>query len=350
MLALQLCGVTRGDRVLVPTYHCPTMIAPLEYLGATPAFYPLKDTGRPDLEFLSQMDCSGVRAMLAAHLFGIPQPLSSVAEFCHSRDILLIEDCAHCFYGSAGEESVGSTGDFAIGSLPKFFPVLEGGLLAWHDATTTVRVPTGLSFISELRAIWDILDRESSFGRFRALALPINLLKSVRYRVGRGALHVSIADSGDCSPELVRSTSLRDPLLIPRQMRRVERALVAYTNSGEFCFRRQSNFNRLVQLLSDLPNATPINRHCGDTSAPYVMPLYIHNGADRHYATMRRLRLPVFRWDRVWPGTPSLPGDVAAGWTHNLVQIACHQSLTPEDLGLVAKAIRLCISESATER
>ncbi|MBK9574239.1 MAG: DegT/DnrJ/EryC1/StrS family aminotransferase [Rhodoferax sp.] len=42
----------------------------------------------------------------------------------------MIEDCAHCFFGQAGERPIGAWGDFATASLTKFFPVPEGGLLA----------------------------------------------------------------------------------------------------------------------------------------------------------------------------------------------------------------------------
>src|SRR5262252_9349500 len=40
-LGLEALGVGPGDRVLVPTYHCPTMIAPIVRLGAKPLFYPI---------------------------------------------------------------------------------------------------------------------------------------------------------------------------------------------------------------------------------------------------------------------------------------------------------------------
>jgi len=40
-VALRVLGVGPGDKVLVPTYHCPTMIAPVVRSGAEPAFYPI---------------------------------------------------------------------------------------------------------------------------------------------------------------------------------------------------------------------------------------------------------------------------------------------------------------------
>ena len=39
--ALKLANPAPGSAVLVPTYHCPTMIAPVVLLGLEPIFYPI---------------------------------------------------------------------------------------------------------------------------------------------------------------------------------------------------------------------------------------------------------------------------------------------------------------------
>ena len=98
LLALQQLGTQPGDRVLVPTYHCPTMIAPVERLAAIPLFYPITLGGGPDMDFLNALDGRPVRAILVAHLFGLPISLTEVRAFCSERGIGLIEDCAHCFF------------------------------------------------------------------------------------------------------------------------------------------------------------------------------------------------------------------------------------------------------------
>jgi hypothetical protein len=73
------------------------------------------------------------------------------------------------------------------------------------------------------------------------------------------------------------------------------------------------------------------------------MPLLLKN-PEAAYSLMRRMRLPVFRWDYVWPGTPTLAGDAAVTWTRGVIQIACHQSLRLVDVAGVAAAIRDCIA------
>ena len=74
------------------------MIAPVERLAAIPLFYPITLGGGPDMDFLNALDGRPVRAILVAHLFGLPISLTEVRAFCSERGIGLIEDCAHCFF------------------------------------------------------------------------------------------------------------------------------------------------------------------------------------------------------------------------------------------------------------
>ncbi len=128
-LALRALEIRPGDKVLVPTYHCPTMIAPVARSGAEPMFYPITASGGADLEWLERAGLAGTRAMLATHYFGFPKSMSRLRAFCDAHHIALIEDCAHAFFGVSEGVAVGSWGDIAIASLPKFFPAPEGGLI-----------------------------------------------------------------------------------------------------------------------------------------------------------------------------------------------------------------------------
>ena len=116
-LALQVLGVRPGERVLVPTYHCPTMITPIFAAGALPVFYPIGSTGGPSLAWLEQHGKGRARAMLVAHYFGIPQAMAGIRAFCDENGLALIEDCAHAFFGVSEGRAVGGWGDVAIASL-----------------------------------------------------------------------------------------------------------------------------------------------------------------------------------------------------------------------------------------
>lgn len=72
---------------------------------------------------------------------------------------------------------------------------------------------------------------------------------------------------------------------------------------------------------------------------PYAVPLWVDDAA-RLYAELRAQGLPVFRWDRQWPGTPSRKGDMGPLWSNHLLQLLCHQSLRAGEVQRVIDAIQ----------
>ena len=60
------------------------------------------------------------------HEFGYPYKQTDELK---KYKLPIIEDCCHSFFTTDGQHTIGSTGDFAIYSLPKIFPIQIGGLL-----------------------------------------------------------------------------------------------------------------------------------------------------------------------------------------------------------------------------
>src|ERR1051325_1312360 len=128
-LALRDAGIGAGDEVLLPAYHCLAMVEPVRAIGARPAFYRLRPDLSIDLDDLRARIHPSTRAILATHSFGFPADMAAVRTLCDRHKLLLIEDCAHAFYGSIDGRALGTVGDYAIASVRKFFPVYDGGLL-----------------------------------------------------------------------------------------------------------------------------------------------------------------------------------------------------------------------------
>ena len=69
---------------------------------------------------------TSTKVLLVNHEFGFPfEGLNELKEL----EIPIIEDCAHSFFSQDRENTIGNTGDFAIYSFPKMFPLQIGGLL-----------------------------------------------------------------------------------------------------------------------------------------------------------------------------------------------------------------------------
>ena len=336
-LALRLLGVSHGDSVLVPTYHCPTMISPVVKLGAVPVFFPVTASGAPAIEYLTGLNLDGVRAMLVAHYFGLPQPLSRVRAFCDERGIALIEDCAHAFFGEVEGRPVGGWGEYAIASLTKFFPVIEGGCLVSnrHSLDGGQLVSQGIG--AEAKALLDPVElgvRHRRFPGVNALLRSAFWLKELAR--GRG---FSPADSRDESLMAVPSVDELSDALIGSRITRGSELIVRCAHRARIVALRQRNYRLLAELLVDLHHAAPFQMDCPATAAPYVLPLRVAHPVER-YRALRAAKLPLFRWDRVWPGTPTIAGDHGQAWSNEMFQLGCHQDLSEIEIRFVAATVR----------
>ncbi|MFA5088881.1 MAG: DegT/DnrJ/EryC1/StrS family aminotransferase [Candidatus Omnitrophota bacterium] len=69
------------------------------------------------------------RLVLVIHEFGFPCGFDKIKPFAR-KGLPILEDCAYALGSRMGKAPVGNFGDFAIYSLPKYYPVPFGGLLA----------------------------------------------------------------------------------------------------------------------------------------------------------------------------------------------------------------------------
>ena len=91
-------------------------------------------------------------------------------------------------------------------------------------------------------------------------------------------------------------------------------------------------------MFANLSGAGPVANLPVNPVAPYVFPLWVDD-ADRVFHAMRAQNMPVFRWDRIWPGTPELPNDTGLTWSRHLLQMLCHQDLSEQDVRHAAQTL-----------
>jgi dTDP-4-amino-4,6-dideoxygalactose transaminase len=138
LAALEWAGV-RGRTVVVPSNTFAATPLAVRAAGATPVF---GDCRRDDLclslaEVERLVDLHDPAAVFLVHIGGhIAFDAPAIAELCASRDIKLIEDCAHAHGAVWNDRRPGSFGDAGIYSLyaTKTISTGEGGILvSRHD-------------------------------------------------------------------------------------------------------------------------------------------------------------------------------------------------------------------------
>lgn len=332
--ALRALALPPGSAVLVPSYHCPTMVAPVVHAGLRPVFYGLDAYAAPRLEALDTAALAGVRALLVAHYFGRARSLATERRWCDERGMALIEDCAHCFFGQAGDRPVGAWGDFAIASLTKFLPVPEAGLLASARRPIGLTALPGQSARAQVKGLVDVLERAQQHQRLRGLGALLGVLfklKNGRSPPSAGPVSEDSAAAQDPLQGCDLSRAGSAPVAVARLLQiGLPRARVVQ--------RRQAHQAHLRQRLAGQAGLHLPFDLSSVACAPYVLPVWVDD-ADRVYGGLRRQGWPVFRWDRRWPGQPVLPGDHGDTMGHHLLQLPCHQDFGDGEVEQLADAL-----------
>lgn len=344
LAALRLAALPPGSGVLVPSYHCPTMVAPVVQAGLTPLYFALDAQGLPNLDDISPATAAKARVMFVAQYFGLPHGLHAVLDWCEARGILLVEDCAHSFFGQAGSRAVGRWGHYAIGSLSKFFPVAEAGLLASAHRplpSLNLRAP-GLR--GQLSGALDVLQYAQIHGRLRG---PSQLVAPLAWFKRPAQPDTSTQATGVMAAHAIATMETADMARAGQAASLAARVVFATLPELPIVQQRRANFLVWHSSLSGCAGSRAIAPDLPESSAPYVYPFWVDGAerADRVYATLRQARLPVFRWDRIWPGTPAYPGDTGHQWSRHLLQLLCHQSLGSADISYCAQVLRHALQQ-----
>ena len=335
-----------GATVLVPTYHCPTMVAPLIAAGLNPHFYGINAQGDPQLDTISTTVAREAGAILVAHFFGLARSLAPVRQWCDRHDVALIEDCAHCYFGTAGERAVGHWGDYAIASATKFFPVPEAGILASATRPLRVHKLQALSLVTQVKAVADVLERASEHGRLRGLNGILNwvfTLKNRRQTLPQTQMNLPPTTAASATATVTSRTAACDMARIDRRASWIAKMMLQLLPRGRVISQRQRNFDQFAAALAGVSGCRFLVPQRPDAAIPYVFPLWVDD-ANRVYQTLRSLGMPVFRWDELWLDVPELPLDEGRLWSKHVLQLLCHQDLSINDVDQMAQVIRLELS------
>lgn len=135
-IALTSAGIGNGSRVLTVANAGMYSSNAIYSVGATPEYVDIDSSNMLlDFDSMSNHDYSHIDALIVTHLFGRAHPkIKSISQWCKSRSILLIEDCAQAHGASIEGRNVGTFGDLSCFS---FYPTKNLGALGDAGAVLT---------------------------------------------------------------------------------------------------------------------------------------------------------------------------------------------------------------------
>lgn len=339
-VALEHAGITKNDEVLVPAYHCESMISPILWREATPIFFRVNIDTTIDINDIFFKTTSKTKAIIVTHYFGFLQDLVLVRKFCNEHGIILIEDCAHAFFGSLNHQAVGSIGDYAIASSMKFFPCYDGGILASSTRPLKDIRLTKPATSFQIKAFFNIVERAIYYKRFGLAGKGINAIVKVKewlwnnIKSARGTHHTSnspaSSDGGYGLEEnwIHKSTSLSS------------RFIINHSSTTRIIEKRKENYQILHRALSQLRTARPLFSDINSSFVPLVFPLFVEI-PEKSFDKLKKQGVPIWRFgeylDKQITGT-FCPNSIAL--SAHVFQFPCHQELTNEELNWMISTIK----------
>jgi dTDP-4-amino-4,6-dideoxygalactose transaminase len=163
-LALQACGIGKGDEVLVQSLTYVATFQAISAVGAIPVPCDVDPhTLTIDLQDANKRITSKTRAIIPVHYAGGVGDLNGVYEFAKTNSLRIIEDAAHAFGTTYKERLIGSFGDIACFSFDGIKNITsgEGGCVVTSD-------PVILQKIKDARLLGVERDTENRYAGTRS--------------------------------------------------------------------------------------------------------------------------------------------------------------------------------------
>ncbi len=342
--------------VMVPAYHCPTLVQSVLRAGMKVRFFAIRDDLSVDLEHLEAQLDSNVAALIVIHYFGFEARTRDVAARCAARETVLIEDWSHSFLRAAPLRLAGEVGDYALYSPWKLVPCGNGGLLRRIGAGRLPSLglkPPPLALTARLY--------KSMFESACAGLEDDALLKRAYFALEarRTASASGHPEAGEHEAELPPATLAtfypEDPALFNARLPWLCRRVLEHAELADMVHRRRANYRDFAALVPRRPDLQPCYPVLDDDTCPWAYPLRMtgRRGRDQQ---LRDRGVAFFTFGEfLHPllDAAALPAAVKDSATRLSTEMICfpvHQQVDSKDFASVCAALEAVIESPAPAR
>lgn len=211
LLALQACGIGRGDEVITTPFTFIATAEVIAHAGATPVFADIRpDTFTIDPDRIAERITKRTRAVIPVHLFGHPAEMDAISALARTHGLKVIEDCAQSFGATCGGRTVGALGDCGCFS---FFPSKnlaaygDGGMVITRDEEVAQRIRILRNHGSAVRYYHSALGYNSRLDELQAAVIRVKLKRIDAFTEARRR-----------NADLYRAAITRPDLVLPREL------------------------------------------------------------------------------------------------------------------------------------
>lgn len=346
VLALKHAGIKNGDQVLVPAYHCESMVTPIRHVGGTPVFYRIKKNTLVDIDSCQALLNSKTRAIIITHYFGFPQKLDEIKSFCKSHQLVMIEDCAHSLFGSYQGAPIGSFGDYAIASTMKFFPVFDGGILTSSTRNLeTIKLETPpLAF--QLKSALTTLERAISYNRLGVIGKALHVLTKLKDRLWKLVKHTKGTSGNPPSiPASAEGGFGLDPEWISIKPSKITDFIVKNGSRKRIAKLRRKYYSTYTSKLIEMPGCYPLHPVLNKNIIPLVFAVRFDK-SEAIFDILKREAVPIWRFGEFLdPEITEEICPISYDYSKSILQFPCHQEMLEYEINWIIGRIKAACSE-----
>jgi len=345
-LALINENISTGDEVLVPAYHCESMVAPVRHTGAKAVFYRINPDTTINMGSITSLLTDKTRALVVTHFFGFPQDVKALRDFCDHNKLVMIEDCAHSFFGKFCDKPVGYYADYAIASTMKFFPVFDGGVLASNRHNLDSIMLEKPSLHMEIKAFITIIERAVAFKRLSLFGKVFGVLARIKDFIWSTikAIFFKHRGSESIGPSAAEGGFSFDPAWLNTKASKVSRYIINNTNNVELVKKRRKIYRLYVEALKNIPTCHILHPKLAEHTVPVVVPIYFDN-CSKVFEELKNKGVPIWHFGEFLdPLVKPSTCPISYEYSQKIIQFPCHQELTKKEIGWIIRAIKSACS------
>lgn len=335
------------SRVLLPAFHCTSMVDPAVHAGFEVDFYHVNRRLRVDIDDFMCRVSHDVAAAVFVNYFGFPANLEEALPKLHDMGIASIEDCSHSFVDCDRFALTGNRGDHAVFSFAKLVPSTYGGGLRSRipGPMPPLRpLPWRTTVLNTKRMLEQLILTADKGSRLKRAYLQLE-----DYRIQlKSWLESSVRPPGEhsvpSSMPKATQTSMFDINLAMAEMPRLSRWILRRADLKTIAMRRRRNYMIYAEALADSPGPISVAPRLADGVCPWAYPILLADRPRRDIA-LRALGVPVWTFgDELHPrlasGGKTVAETDARYLAAHLLCLPVHQGLAPEQVERFAASVR----------
>ena len=329
----------QGGEVLLPAFHCPSVVEPVLRAGYQPRFYAINRDLTINVPNVSAQISQRTAAIVIVNYLGFPADLGPFREIRHSIDCCIIEDWAHSFLRANPVRLAGSLGDLMVYTFNKLLPTYAGGGLLVNNPLVLGALkslkPLGkrASLIAVKQLVEEVLENGED-APVNSFILGLERLR-VTLKKQNGDAYLNQPGDGTSpidSPDYFFETKL--PWFA--------RIILEKSDLESIVAQRRRNYNLLNRYLVETDQIKKVYPSLPEDVCPWAYPLLVE-GRGRYDQVLRSMGVPVYTFGEtlhplVYESESRIRAD-AVSLSKTLLLLPIHQNLSAETIVVFADKV-----------